>query len=120
MIQTVSAKRQFIANFGLNTFIETEWVRLRVPSLLRTFWLTRFTQQLLGNDHAMDETLAELTTLRQTCRAETPTTLSITILKLDSQHTNTGYRVLLSVPNMPVRLSVVKSFMKWITIKQTN
>ena len=48
MIQTFTAKRQFIANFGLNTFIETEWVRLRVPSLLRTFWLTRFTQQLLG------------------------------------------------------------------------
>ena len=48
VIQTVSVKRQFVANFGLNTFLETEWVRLRVPSLLRTFWLARFTQQLLG------------------------------------------------------------------------
>ena len=34
-------KRQYIANFGLNTFLETEWTRIRVPSLLRTFWLTR-------------------------------------------------------------------------------
>jgi hypothetical protein len=48
VIQTVSLKRQFISNFGLNAFVESEWVRLRVPSLLRTFWLTRFTQQLLG------------------------------------------------------------------------
>jgi hypothetical protein len=80
VIQTVSAKRQFIANFGLNTFIETEWVRLRVPSLLRTFWLTRFTQQLLGNDHAMDETFAELTTLEANMPRRNPH---------DTQHNNT-------------------------------
>jgi hypothetical protein len=48
VIQTVSAQRQLVANFGLNTFLENEWERLRVPSLLRTFWLARFTQQLLG------------------------------------------------------------------------
>ena len=27
--------------------METEWIRLQVPSLLRTFWLTRCTQQIL-------------------------------------------------------------------------
>ena len=27
-----------MAIFGLNTFIESEWVRLRVPSVLRYFW----------------------------------------------------------------------------------
>ena len=42
MIQALSVmyntKREFINNFGLNTFIESEWVRLRVPSVLRYFW----------------------------------------------------------------------------------
>ena len=43
--QNVRAKRQYIANFGLNTFLETEWTRIRVPSLLRTFWVTRDGEQ---------------------------------------------------------------------------
>ena len=34
----VNNKRENINNFGLNTFIESEWVRLRVPSVLRYFW----------------------------------------------------------------------------------
>jgi len=34
-------KRNFINNFGLNTFLEAEWGRLRVPAVLRTFWLSR-------------------------------------------------------------------------------
>ena len=48
MMQNLKAKRQFIANFGLNTFLEAEWARLRIPSLLRTFWLTRMMQQLFS------------------------------------------------------------------------
>jgi len=34
-------KRDFINNFGLNTFIESEWVRIKVPSVLRYFWMSR-------------------------------------------------------------------------------
>ena len=34
-------KRNFVNNFGLNTFLEAEWARLRVPAVLRTFWLSR-------------------------------------------------------------------------------
>ena len=45
---SIRTKRQFIANFGFNTFLEAEWVRLRIPSLLRTFWLTRMMQQLFN------------------------------------------------------------------------
>lgn len=48
VIQQMKAKRQFILNFGFNTFLEAEWVRLRIPSLLRTFWLTRMSQQLIS------------------------------------------------------------------------
>ena len=40
-------KYQILQHFGLSTFLETEWIRLQVPSLLRTFWLTRCTQQIL-------------------------------------------------------------------------
>ena len=35
------AKRQEILNYGLNTFLEAEWLRLQVPSVLRIFWLSR-------------------------------------------------------------------------------
>ena len=34
-------KRNFVNNFGLNTFLEAEWARLRVPAVLRTFWISR-------------------------------------------------------------------------------
>jgi len=40
-------KRDFINNFGLNTFLESEWGRLRVPTVLRTFWLSRMLLMLL-------------------------------------------------------------------------
>ena len=40
-------KREFITNFGLNTFIESEWVRLRVPSVLRYFWLSRMSIMII-------------------------------------------------------------------------
>lgn len=33
--------RNFISNFGLSALVETEWVRLNVPCVLRTFWLLR-------------------------------------------------------------------------------
>ena len=40
-------KYHILQHFGLSTFLETEWIRLQVPSLLRTFWLTRCVQQVL-------------------------------------------------------------------------
>jgi len=40
-------KRDFMNNFGLNTFLETEWGRLRVPTVLRTFWLSRLALLML-------------------------------------------------------------------------
>ena len=40
-------KYQILQHFGLSTFLETEWIRLQVPTLLRTFWITRCTQQML-------------------------------------------------------------------------
>ena len=45
---TIANCRTFIANFGLNTFLETEWARLSVPTLLRVFWLSRMAILLLG------------------------------------------------------------------------
>lgn len=33
--------RNFISNFGLSALVETEWIRLNVPCVLRTFWLMR-------------------------------------------------------------------------------
>ena len=42
-----TSKRQNIHNYGLNTFIEAEWQRLKVPSVLRLFWLSRLSLILL-------------------------------------------------------------------------
>ena len=42
----VFEKKQIIENFGWHTFLEGEWARLRIPSLLRTFWLTRLALHL--------------------------------------------------------------------------
>lgn len=30
-----------LSNFGMATFVEAEWARLNVPSVLLTFWLIR-------------------------------------------------------------------------------
>ncbi|XP_014600230.1 PREDICTED: protein TRC8 homolog [Polistes canadensis] len=49
--------RNFISNYGLSALLETEWFRLNVPSVLRTFWLLRIGEQvikILGN-HYGDE-----------------------------------------------------------------
>ena len=46
--QSFKGKYQILQHFGLSTFLETEWIRLNVPSLLRTFWLSRCLQQILA------------------------------------------------------------------------
>ena len=47
LLQLYIEKRNFVNNFGLNTFLEAEWGRLRVPAVLRTFWLSRAALLLL-------------------------------------------------------------------------
>ena len=59
-----ATKRDFINNFGLNTFIENEWVRLRVPSVLRCFWLSRMSAMFLLHQSPLpDTTLSPATAL---------------------------------------------------------
>ncbi|XP_029667116.1 protein TRC8 homolog [Formica exsecta] len=48
----------FIINYGLSALAETEWMRLNVPCVLRTFWMLRMGEQviqILGN-HYGEET----------------------------------------------------------------
>lgn len=33
--------RNMVTNFGMSALVETEWIRLNVPSVLRTFWILR-------------------------------------------------------------------------------
>ncbi|XP_011250761.1 protein TRC8 homolog [Camponotus floridanus] len=50
--------RNFIINYGLSALAETEWMRLNVPCVLRTFWILRVGEQviqILGN-HYGEET----------------------------------------------------------------
>lgn len=44
--------RNLVSNFGLSALLETEWLRLNVPTVLRTFWLLRVAEHaasLLSN-----------------------------------------------------------------------
>lgn len=52
--------RHFVNNFGVSALVETEWLRLSVPTVLRTFWLLRVAEQAstliidnVGNDQAV-------------------------------------------------------------------
>ncbi|XP_046382826.1 protein TRC8 homolog [Ischnura elegans] len=54
--------RTFISNFGMSTLVETEWSRLNVPCVLRTFWILRVIEHAVvliaksgatGDDHEM-------------------------------------------------------------------
>lgn len=52
IIQTVYGgylhARNFISNFGLSALMETEWMRLNVPCVLRTFWILRLAEHALA------------------------------------------------------------------------
>ncbi|CAG2100551.1 unnamed protein product [Medioppia subpectinata] len=37
--------RTIVRNYGLYTLLESQWIRLHVPQVLRVFWLTRLTEQ---------------------------------------------------------------------------
>lgn len=56
VVQTVYSgyqhARNLVSNFGLSALLETEWLRLNVPAVLRTFWLLRVAEHaasLLSN-----------------------------------------------------------------------
>ncbi|XP_023289350.1 protein TRC8 homolog [Orussus abietinus] len=49
--------RRFISNYGLSALAETEWSRLNVPCVLRTFWMLRVGEQviqILGSHYEED------------------------------------------------------------------
>lgn len=39
--------RNLINNYGLSALAETEWIRLKVPCVLRTFWMLRALRQII-------------------------------------------------------------------------
>ncbi|KAJ8686295.1 hypothetical protein QAD02_022089 [Eretmocerus hayati] len=39
--------RTFISNYGLSALAESQWARLQVPSVLRTFWILRVAEQIV-------------------------------------------------------------------------
>jgi len=40
--------RTFLSNFGLVALMETEWLRLNVPRVLRTFWILRLVEHAIA------------------------------------------------------------------------
>lgn len=50
--------RLFVSNYGLSALVETEWIRLNVPCVLRVFWVLRVSEHamLLLMDNYDDDT----------------------------------------------------------------
>ncbi|XP_003704738.1 TRC8 ring finger protein [Megachile rotundata] len=50
--------RNFVSNYGLSALVETEWIRLNVPCVLRTFWILRMSGQVIQilSNHYGEET----------------------------------------------------------------
>lgn len=49
--------RNFVGDYGFSAFMETEWMRLNVPCVLRTFWILRVAEQvvqILSNQYNHD------------------------------------------------------------------
>lgn len=60
--------RMFVSNYGLSALVETEWMRLNVPCVLRVFWVIRVAEHaillLMDNyDEDADESLKVSTLL---------------------------------------------------------
>lgn len=70
-------KRNFVNNFGLNTFLEAEWGRLRVPAVLRTFWLSRAALLLLMQEPGSLPAVSLYTTGREVLVRGSETVLSV-------------------------------------------
>ncbi|KAL4710817.1 hypothetical protein ACJJTC_010940 [Scirpophaga incertulas] len=50
--------RMFVSNYGLSALVETEWMRLNIPCVLRVFWVVRVSEHaiLLLMDNYDDDT----------------------------------------------------------------
>ena len=58
--------RNFTSNFGLSALAETQWTRINVPRVLRTFWMLRVGEQIfqiLGNQYG-EETFTFYTMIK--------------------------------------------------------
>lgn len=51
--------KTFISNFGVSALVESEWLRLNVPEVLRTFWILRTVEHagcfILSDDWGVDD-----------------------------------------------------------------
>ncbi|CAG2163176.1 unnamed protein product [Oppiella nova] len=45
LLYIIQWSRTIVRNYGLYTLLESQWIRLHVPQVLRVFWLTRLTEQ---------------------------------------------------------------------------
>ena len=55
--QGYQSGREFINNYGFSALVETQWQRLNVPSVLRTFWLLRVCEHIvliMSNEYGQD------------------------------------------------------------------
>jgi len=70
-------KRNFVNNFGLNTFLEAEWARLRVPAVLRTFWISRAALLLILQEPGSLPALSLYTTGKEVLVRGSETVISV-------------------------------------------
>ncbi|XP_074641091.1 protein TRC8 homolog [Tubulanus polymorphus] len=47
-VETYYFNRLLIQNYGIQGYIENQWIRINVPDVLRVFWITRFFYQVVA------------------------------------------------------------------------
>lgn len=119
--------RNFISNFGLSALVETEWSRLNVPCVLRTFWLLRVFEQviqILGNHYREDTFTYYLmirTLLVNGCETLTALLGMTSIISLICHYIGSFFRwVLLTADEDDKNMGTVSAILFYILALQTG
>ncbi|XP_051157330.1 protein TRC8 homolog [Leptopilina boulardi] len=119
--------RNFIRNYGLSALAESEWNRLNVPCVLRTFWLLRVLEQviqIMGN-HYQEDTFTYYLMLRTLlvngCETLTSLLGMTSIISLICHYIGTFFRwVLLTADEDDKNMGTVSAILFYILALQTG
>ncbi|CAB3379249.1 Hypothetical predicted protein [Cloeon dipterum] len=114
VVQGYRYARQFVSDVGLTALLENEWVRLRVPTVLRTFWMLRVAEHTIS-------ALSKCFFLKEQ-EVDASKCTSDTLLELPRELLVTGCETQTAVLGMTSVISFlchyVGSFFQWILLTE--
>lgn len=107
----------FVSNFGLSTLVEREWIRLNVPTVLRTFWLLRVAE------HAAS-LLADYISVSDSQQTQHNLLAFMTVFSITKSLLVSGCETLTAVLGMTSIVSYIchyiGSFFQWILLTEDD